>query len=353
MKLTTALAIAKTAYEMRNLPKEIFGKMQHDAMLTLDSSQEVYRDMARWLSGLDVKTRNYGVVQRYNDDEDEWKHYIVPGKGTHNVEWRGVTMKVSRNPAEPENTFFNETMTITAPEDKAYILAELLDHVTVKVETKKEVRISTWRGGNYSLLDIKKQRRPESLFMNPGSGDLIIADALQFQNNRDWYDERSLPYRRGYLLDGPPGTGKSSFIFVLAGVLQKDVYIINLSTVLNDNDLQSAFNQAQSGIVAVEDIDATSNDKITDSGLLNAVDGIASRDGRILVITSNKPDMINPTLLRPGRIDKRVTFDPLQRDAAYRMYQTFFPGGHEFDDIPLPITGAALQNLLLEKYHAN
>lgn len=50
-------------------------------------------------------------------------------------------------------------------------------------------------------------------------GEKILEDVREFINNPQWYFDRGIPYRRGYLLYGPPGCGKSSFITALAGMM--------------------------------------------------------------------------------------------------------------------------------------
>ncbi len=62
-----------------------------------------------------------------------------------------------------------------------------------------------------------------------GIKERIVDDVKDFLGRQKWYVDRGIPYRRGYLLYGPPGSGKSSFIQALAGELDFGVAIINLS----------------------------------------------------------------------------------------------------------------------------
>jgi chaperone BCS1 len=71
---------------------------------------------------------------------------------------------------------------------------------------------------------------------------------------------------------------------------------------------------------------AAANQQVTLSGLLNAVDGIASRDDRILVMTSNHPEKLDPALIRPGRVDLREHIGLIDRDTAFRMSRLFLEG---------------------------
>ncbi|KAJ5306947.1 hypothetical protein N7508_005962 [Penicillium antarcticum] len=166
---------------------------------------------------------------------------------------------------------------------------------------------------------------------------------------RRWYSNRGIPYRRGYLFHGPPGTGKTSLCFAAAGLLGLKLYLLNLnSTALDEDGLASLFAALpRRCIVLLEDIDAAgitstrgktiistpeptidetipsegdgdadatvvpetpAKGGVTLSGLLNVIDGVAASEGRILVMTTNHADKLDPALLRPGRVDMTINF---------------------------------------------
>jgi chaperone BCS1 len=147
---------------------------------------------------------------------------------------------------------------------------------------------------------------------------------------------------------GPPGTGKSSLCFAAAGSLHLKIYLISLnSKTLTEDGLASLFQSLpRRCIVLLEDVDAagmtnkrgenavsdaptqqataTSSAKPGDdkpkndnnktpqgislSALLNIIDGVASSEGRILVMTTNHIEQLDPALLRPGRVDMTIAF---------------------------------------------
>ena len=166
----------------------------------------------------------------------------------------------------------------------------------------------------------KKQRPLDSVVLDTGITDRLVKDCQEFIENVSWYSDRGIPYRRGYLLHGPPGCGKSSFITALAGHLDRGICVLNLSDrLLSDDRLNHLLAIApQQTIILLEDIDAVfvSREETTEvkaayqglnsvtlSGLLNALDGVASSEGRILFMTTNYLDRLDPALIRPGRVD--------------------------------------------------
>ena len=68
-----------------------------------------------------------------------------------------------------------------------------------------------------------------SVVLDEGVSEHIVKDVKDFISSPSWYRQRGVPYRRGWLLYGPPGCGKTSFITALAGELQYSICVLNLS----------------------------------------------------------------------------------------------------------------------------
>jgi mitochondrial chaperone BCS1 len=167
-------------------------------------------------------------------------------------------------------------------------------------------------------------------------------------STRRFYSNRGIPYRRGYLFYGAPGTGKTSLSFALAGHFKLNLYIMSLaSPKLDDSTLDTMFGMLPPQcIVLMEDIDSARIERgtkqaeeevadrssrsrrhggpITLSGLLNAIDGSASQEGRVLIMTSNSPEQLDDALLRPGRVDKQVCFPATSSAMAARLFVRMF-----------------------------
>ena len=140
-------------------------------------------------------------------------------------------------------------------------------------------------------------------------------DMVAFNNNRKFYGDMGIPYRRGYLFYGSPGSGKSSLITALAAELQYSICQINMADKLMDDTrfLHLISKAPPNSLIVLEDIDCAFRDRrkeiegdpryigasggVTHSGLLNAIDGVTNSDGRIVIMTTNYKDQLDPALV--------------------------------------------------------
>ncbi|GAA5839323.1 hypothetical protein JCM5353_000373, partial [Sporobolomyces roseus] len=184
----------------------------------------------------------------------------------------------------------------------------------------------------------REKRLLESVVLDEGVKERVVDDVKSFMSRGRWYSERGIPYRRGYLLHGPPGSGKSSFIQALAGSIDYNICVLNLSERgLTDDKLNHLLaNAPERSVVLLEDIDAAFskrqqtgeagfNSNVTFSGLLNALDGVASSTSqRILFLTTNHLEKLDPALIRPGRVDLKELIDDATSYQTRELFQRFY-----------------------------
>ncbi|KAJ8072426.1 hypothetical protein PM082_015985 [Marasmius tenuissimus] len=185
----------------------------------------------------------------------------------------------------------------------------------------------------------RKMRRPlSSIILQEGVVQSLVKDAQEFLDTEDWYVNRGIPHRRGYLLHGPPGSGKSSTIYALAGELGLEIYSLSLASgFVDDSFLQRAVSSVpKRSIFLIEDIDSNlpglanpysptiRRSSVTLSGLLNVIDGVGSDDGKLFFATTNYIDRLDPALLRPGRIDRKIQYSLATQDQAAALFLRFF-----------------------------
>ncbi|KAF2496951.1 P-loop containing nucleoside triphosphate hydrolase protein [Lophium mytilinum] len=269
-------------------------------------------------------------------------------------------------------------------------IKNLLNHIkTWSLEKEKAMTVirrpagkDRGRGaGSWDRVSSRPSRPMETVSLDPEQKRKVVEDINEYlhPSSPRWYATRGIPYRRGYLFHGPPGTGKTSLSFALAGIFGLDIFCISLlEPTLTESDLNRLFNNLpRRCIVLLEDIDtaglvrdeksdkkddaadgddrrrggsktsgqdfnmaeltkaiktANRKDKQGDeakqgvslSGLLNAIDGVATHEGRVLVMTTNHPEKLDDALIRPGRVDMQVEFTLATRDQVrdifIRMY---------------------------------
>ncbi|WVW78709.1 hypothetical protein I302_100669 [Kwoniella bestiolae CBS 10118] len=189
----------------------------------------------------------------------------------------------------------------------------------------------------------------------------LLRDVKNFLSDEEkaWYGARGIPHRRGYLLHGRPGSGKTTLATAIASQLGLDIYIVNpAARGMDDGKLNKAFrNCPPQNMILIEDIDCVmpprpkrvdnddeddddsfgTNDTadpgkyglarstVTLSGLLNAIDGVSSQEDCILFATTNHPDRLDSALSRPGRFDLQLSFKDATFDQAKALFKHFFP----------------------------
>lgn len=275
------------------------------------------------------------------DEEDGGLRYPVfrylPGPGWHWAHYRGgiivLRYKVNRqeNVRRPsrEVTLYQWRV----PKDTAKELAEVGYRLSGEGDT---LRVYQWSDRDWDLVRTTRRRGAQSIILENLTD--IEEDVKAFVNARVWYRNMGIPHRRGLLFYGPPGNGKSTMGMYLAGMLKVDAYVINLSAVgMSDTSFAAALGEVPVGaVVIMEDIDAamlnrdaTAGKSLTFSGVLNALDGPTAADGRLLVITTNHPERLDPALIRPGRVDRMFELPNATQSQAERLFLRFFDNAPE------------------------
>ena len=271
---------------------------------------------------------------------------LIPGPGKHILRYKTAFLMVNRV-RETKSMDFQmgrpwETITLTTLYSQRHIFEDLFTeaHKLAQQSTEGKTIVYTSRGTSWEKFGDPRRKRPlASVILDEGVKERIVGDVKDFLNSGKWYYDRGIPYRRGYLLHGPPGSGKSSFIQALAGELDYNIAMLNLSERgLTDDRLNYLLTIIpRRTIVLLEDADAafsnrrvqTDNDgyrgaNVTFSGLLNALDGVASAEERVLFLTTNHVDRLDEALVRPGRVDMTVRLGEATRWQIEHLWDRFY-----------------------------
>jgi chaperone BCS1 len=345
------------ALYLRSIPTYIFTWIKHRLITEIDipDRDEAFRWMNVWLSQHPYKKRcRWWTVQtRRQRDYDEGpmdsrerkkpRVILSPAPGLHFLFYKRKLMILYRERKDTQGKGdtaalgFRETFTIKLFSRNKQVVYDLIDEARMAAHPVDAERLRILRPDYNEWCEITKRllRPLKSVILDNDLSGLILTDVKQFIDSEKWYNDIGIPYRRGYLLSGPPGNGKSSLVTAIASELRLDICTLNLSNhSLNDERLMELMaNVPMNSLVLIEDVDCVFHERkkvddaesVTFSGLLNAIDGVMSSEGRILFMTTNHKEVLDSALIRPGRVDMDVTIDNASRAQATNLFMRFFP----------------------------
>ncbi|KAF8939035.1 hypothetical protein BGZ58_010876 [Dissophora ornata] len=354
----------------------------------VQEGDDCYKWLSEWVAErpLTKSVRHLTVKAVWNDEEEDQGYYrnndnrqnerprlmFLPGMGSHDFYHKGYKVNVSRERPDHASGADNEQSRILASIQKKQcmtistfgwdmsrlkmIVQDAMEESYKKKEGKTTIYTSQPYDSYWSSSSTRAPRAFHSVILSEGLKEELLHDITTFRNSAQWYHDRGVPYRRGYLLHGPPGTGKTSFIVALAGHLRMSVCIVNLGiSGLNDQQLDQLLNNApRNSILLMEDVDAAlvkrkagkaqeGGNNVTLSGILNALDGITAQEGSVVFMTTNHIRKLAPALIRPGRCDRKMLFDYADKHQIRGMFLKFYlsrSSTGQANNEPLPSSSA-------------
>jgi chaperone BCS1 len=235
----------------------------------------------------------------------------------------------------------------------------------------------------YFKLPLANEKSFDALFIPQKA--MILRLLHDFCNRKGKFSVSGFPQKLGILLHGPPGTGKTSLIKAIAQYTNRHIVTIPLKRIHTNHQLMEVMYSGKYQVCGeelpcklpmnkvvfiMEDVDAASNivkrrdvvdspdnasvavpaklsptamldahylqflqliskttiidDELDLSGLLNALDGVVDCPGRIVIMTTNHPDRLDPALIRPGRINMKILLDRIKAPEAREMVVHYF-----------------------------
>ncbi|MDR3621700.1 MAG: AAA family ATPase [Paludisphaera borealis] len=358
------MVVGSAAALLRHLPAQIWSFLQRRFSITIEipDRDPAFRWLQVWLASQPYahRARDLSLATTWVPvdadsetavvfDPDEGgsksgasrvKFLLSPAPGTHWMVYQNRLVVLNRSRRDLQNgnaRTFQETLSLQVLGGSRGLIEQLLgDAQQLACPRVPGVSILTTRYESWETTSWQPRRPLRSLVLADGVFEDVLEDLREFYGSRTWYTERGVPYRRGYLLHGPPGNGKTTLVLAAAGELNLSVAVLSLSNrLLSDDALRTLVDALPPAtVLLIEDVDCvfkterTTTDQtgVTLSGLLNALDGVSSREGRILFLTTNHPERLDAALVRPGRVDKKIELGNATRSQAKRLYGWFYQG---------------------------
>jgi len=359
---------------------------------------------------LSLQTFGNQFFDRHNGHGSRNAADVAIGNGSHFFFYKRRLFLMTRSAMEKQgrdNVIYNVQLTMFGRDKQ--IMQQLVDEFCHKFPANK-LKLTRWKNGywaDYAMLDRRELR---TVIVEKALKRSLVKAIEDFQLNEAWYAERGLPWKKTFVLHGIPGTGKTSLIKAIASHFNMNVCRLNLNTLSDDMLEEALANIPSNSILAIEDFDSAKatrrrqamkkddrrtsptytvkvdgngrtsvastineipktwdepvdpsptdalakameeREPLTLSGILNALDGIASLHGTLIFLSTNTLDEIDPAVLRKGRVDHIYEIKPLTHAEVLDYIDLMFPGRAvpqvQFADI----LGCDLQALYFEHH---
>ncbi|KAK2004935.1 hypothetical protein LX36DRAFT_139999 [Colletotrichum falcatum] len=384
----------------------------YNILMSWVAAQRFAKNSRRFVVNTNLSSRSW-FLWRWDDDEEnddasstdgspaefgQKKKPLAytPSFGSHSFWYRGHLLLFKRSQNREQASYLvvseREEISLSCFGRNPWILKELLQEARAEYLKKDSQKTMIYRGSTRAGSTeptwqrcMSRTSRPFStVILNEKTKKDLVDDVADYLSptTRKWYSNRGIPWRRGYLLTGPPGTGKSSLSLALAGFFKMRIYIVSLSSIsANEENLATLFAELpRRCVVLLEDIDTAGlthtredagtidttehkegsggmvpgqltpgnptnqpSGRLSLSGLLNILDGVASQEGRVLIMTTNHIEKLDKALIRPGRVDQIVKFTLADDEIIGAIFRAIYaPLEGDEDDTPMQHPGKAL-----------
>lgn len=318
----------------------------------------------------------------------EGESVIGPGEGNHFFFYmkRLFWFKLNRLESSGTNLEKREIVIKTLGRNQT-VLDSLVSNFKYKNDDDELMSIFIPSSEGWNRITKVEKRKLSSTIINPSIKDKIIKDLDFLFNNKDWYVNRGLPYKKTIIFHGPPGTGKSSLISSLASHYKKNLCLMDITSLKGSAFQKLLLNIPKNSFVAIEDFDTATTkarksyfhslteleekeegvavkdedslmanfmnavNDISLTTILNTLDGVVRLNDVVIFMTTNHLENIDPAVLRKGRVDHIYKIEYLKHNEIVDYINLMYKDTNFILDENIrfgEIAGCNIQDLFME-----
>lgn len=324
-------------------------------------SAYAYSLIVKWLIDEKIITvERHCKIGSFVDDNTGELSISVPPDGSYYGKYKSVFVCITFSSIDQTEYGYSRKkdsdslIQIYALNDKTNSVVSKIKCILEFQYGKDLLKIDEERTGRYVL---KSKRDIDSIVMDPDIKNLLIKHLNWWRDSKQLYSKHGITYKTGILLEGPPGTGKTSLAQAIASYLDFTLLSISAGSL---GGFQHCIKRNM--VILIEDIDrevvraayrnkdrsldntVTSNDDFPSNytendfkesdlanalntailgPLMNTLDGVASPEGIVFILSTNHPERLDPALIRSGRIDLRLFMDYFNSERAVELGNLF------------------------------
>jgi len=384
-------------YMGRTIPERIWRQFikQITTTLELNNTNDSYYHLATYLhkKGYTDSTRYIKIGNgRYGDD----KHGKQIGYGTQIFWFNWYTpILIDSSKADGDaSSVVKEFINLKKLGRSHKLFDRMLEDIKEDGRDPTKTKFYSYDDDYQRFITSQLNKRMNTVILPKKILKKLYSTIDNFFKKEEWYLQHQVPYQLGILLYGPPGTGKTSLIKAIATYMKKDICFVQseialISAAIEVNDsiivveeIDTFCTDSRAGTddkkdsdnkdltaekpvrghypakpkaqgtsveqpspppkrkLATKTSDSTLVDLIKDGKkhmlgkILNSLDGIISNHGRIIILTTNHKHVLDPALLRPGRIDLQIEVGYLTSETFNALIKRFFP---DYEERPLNV----------------
>jgi SpoVK/Ycf46/Vps4 family AAA+-type ATPase len=332
---------------------------------TSDAYTNIYNDA----------TQSYYNMAEYTPDETSQEHKWTPMINNKNIKYciakkdnsgssnTSINLLKSTDSIDTSNSYIIKLMADKKETITEFVTSCILDreqHLLTIVQSTYQ--IYRWDDGDWNGDTIPVIKTFDNIFLPKNIKEQLLDSIDTFTNAKQFYQDNGIPYKKGYIFYGDPGTGKTSTIYAITQQLKSNMYMVDLNKPL---DFIKSIRKIKPGSVVVfEDIDTAngvqkrSNDEKDEKDekdeddekdddaklskyfgfeilgkLLEVLDGYNYLDKCYIILTTNHLDKLDKALYRPGRIDEKYKFGYLDIETFIDIVSHFYKDNETFEFI--------------------